>query len=231
MSDPSKLFEIQELSDIFDQDTNSNKAAEVASRIRSMIWDQHIDSLFPLDEYTLQEIEKLAHEIEQKEDGLDTQVDDVSSLIPIEDLYFSLEYDAELIPKLHLFDREREEVKEDQNDVEETVQVVEETIDAPNGLKYLLQHVKKQSANVNMKFIKKILNEAIPSKSKWANDGRVGQEQLYEALEKVLVALKNYTEHSLPFLKPVQKRDAPNYYLLIKNPMDLSTVFFTYLDV
>jgi hypothetical protein len=68
------------------------------------------------------------------------------------------------------------------------------------------------------------LNEATPSKSKWANDDRIGQEQLYEALEKVLTDLKNYTEHSLPFLKPVQKRDAPNYYDLIKNPMDLSTM-------
>jgi transcriptional activator SPT7 len=94
----------------------------------------------------------------------------------------------------------------------------------------LLQHVKKTGQNVNIKQIKKILNEAIPSKSKWANDGRVGQEQLYGALEKVLIDLKNFTEHSLPFLKPVQKRDAPNYYTLIKNPMDLSTVRMTDVD-
>lgn len=45
-----------------------------------------------------------------------------------------------------------------------------------------------------------------------ANEDRIGQEQLYEALEKLLNDLKNYTEHSTPFLKPVQKREAPNYY-------------------
>ena len=40
----------------------------------------------------------------------------------------------------------------------------------------------------------------------------MGQELLYEGLEKVLRQLKNYTEHSFPFLKPVQKREAPNYF-------------------
>jgi hypothetical protein len=84
--------------------------------------------------------------------------------------------------------------------------------------------VKRNTGSGSIKQIKRILNEATPSKSKWANDDRIGQEQLYEALEKVLTVLKNYTEHSLPFLKPVQKRDAPNYYDLIKNPMDLSTM-------
>jgi hypothetical protein len=53
--------------------------------------------------------------------------------------------------------------------------------------------VKRNSDASHFKFIKKIINEAIPSKSKWANDERVGQEQLYEALEKVLSKLKNYT--------------------------------------
>jgi transcriptional activator SPT7 len=78
--------------------------------------------------------------------------------------------------------------------------------------------------------LRKFLQEAKPSKSKWvscltkASDERIGQEQLYESLEKVLNALRNHTEHSIPFLKPVQKREAPNYYDIIKRPMDLGTM-------
>ncbi|KAI8894227.1 hypothetical protein BC833DRAFT_605614 [Globomyces pollinis-pini] len=85
----------------------------------------------------------------------------------------------------------------------------------------MLAMIKKQTPP-NLKYIKKIITDATPSKSKWANDERDGQEQLYEALEKVLNSLKNYhvcinirlivQEHSQPFLKPVNKRDAPTYY-------------------
>ena len=57
-----------------------------------------------------------------------------------------------------------------------------------------------------------------------ANDDRIGQEQLYESLEKVLNDLRNFTDHSLPFLKPVQKKEAPDYYDIIKKPMDLGTM-------
>jgi transcriptional activator SPT7 len=40
----------------------------------------------------------------------------------------------------------------------------------------------------------------------------VGQEELYEACEKALTDLKNYTEHSTPFLNKVNKREAPDYF-------------------
>ncbi len=56
--------------------------------------------------------------------------------------------------------------------------------------------IKRNSDASHFKSIKKVINEAIPSKSKWANDDRVGQEQLYEALEKILSQLKNYTVFS-----------------------------------
>lgn len=36
--------------------------------------------------------------------------------------------------------------------------------------------------------------------------------------------LKNYTEHSTPFLNKVNKREAPDYFEVIKKPMDLGTV-------
>ena len=62
------------------------------------------------------------------------------------------------------------------------------------------------------------------NRSKWTSDERIGQEELYEACEKVVLELRNYTEHSTPFLNKVSKREAPNYHQIIKKSMDLNTV-------
>jgi len=56
---------------------------------------------------------------------------------------------------------------------------------------------------------------------KWINALYEGQEELCELLNKVLQQLKNYQEHSYPFLSRVRKSDAPDYYDIVKNPMDL----------
>lgn len=67
----------------------------------------------------------------------------------------------------------------------------------------------------------------------------MGQSKLYDAMDKVLDTLRNYKEHSFPFLAKVSRREAPDYYdgktcclvclflhryLVIKNPMDLGTM-------
>ena len=49
------------------------------------------------------------------------------------------------------------------------------------------------------------------SKSRWASEDKVGQEELYEAAEKVLNELRGMTEHSGPFLTKVNKKEAPDY--------------------
>lgn len=54
--------------------------------------------------------------------------------------------------------------------------------------------------------------EVKKNRSKWANEDKVGQEELYEAAEKVLSEIKAQTEHSQPFLQRVNKREAPDYY-------------------
>ncbi|KAJ3269195.1 Transcriptional activator spt7 [Terramyces sp. JEL0728] len=133
---------------------------------------------------------------------------DLSNLIPFDDQYYTLEQDESLIPKISIFKQVKPKV----------VEKVEKPVVIPPGMKYLLEMVD------NVKAVQKIVVDSIPSKSKWANDDRVGQEQLYEAFEKVLTGLKNHAEHSLPFLRPVQKREAPNYFDIIKNPMDLTTM-------
>ena len=56
------------------------------------------------------------------------------------------------------------------------------------------------------------MSEVRKNRSKWNNEEKVGQEELYEAIEKVLSELKAMTEHSTAFLTRVNKREAPDYY-------------------
>ncbi|MCL7045769.1 hypothetical protein MKW94_028134 [Papaver nudicaule] len=54
--------------------------------------------------------------------------------------------------------------------------------------------------------------------------GCEGQVGLSNTLEIILDGLKNAYEVSYLFLKPVLKKDAPDYYDIIQHPMDLSTI-------
>ena len=72
--------------------------------------------------------------------------------------------------------------------------------------------------------LRALMSEVRKNRSKWASEDKVGQEELYEAAEKVLNELKAQTEHSGPFLQPVKKKDAPDYHLVVKAPMDLGTM-------
>ena len=59
--------------------------------------------------------------------------------------------------------------------------------------------------------LRALISEVRKNRSKWANEDKIGQEELYEAAEKVLNELKAMTEHSGPFLTKVNKKDAPDY--------------------
>ncbi|PYH76726.1 histone acetyltransferase SAGA/ADA, catalytic subunit PCAF/GCN5 [Aspergillus uvarum CBS 121591] len=72
--------------------------------------------------------------------------------------------------------------------------------------------------------LRSLMSEVRKNRSKWASEDKIGQEELYEAAEKVLSELKAMTEHSTAFLTRVNKRDAPDYYTIIKHPMDLGTM-------
>ncbi|KAJ5290511.1 uncharacterized protein N7443_010764 [Penicillium atrosanguineum] len=72
--------------------------------------------------------------------------------------------------------------------------------------------------------LRSLLSEVRKNRSKWASEEKIGQEELYEAAEKVLSELKAMTEHSTAFLTRVNKRDAPDYYSIIKHPMDLGSM-------
>lgn len=94
------------------------------------------------------------------------------------------------------------------------------------SLKYLLSAIQSKQKKLNMteRELGLLLSDVRKNRSKWASEDRVGQEELYEAAEKVVLQLRANTEHSTPFLNKVNKRDAPNYFNIIKHPMDLNTV-------
>ncbi|VEU23001.1 DEKNAAC104269 [Brettanomyces naardenensis] len=94
------------------------------------------------------------------------------------------------------------------------------------SLKNLLGRIEDHRDRLNITDIelKNLIMDVRKNRSKWASFNRIGQEELYEACEKVVTELRGYTEHSTPFLNRVSKREAPNYYQIIKKPMDLNTV-------
>ena len=59
--------------------------------------------------------------------------------------------------------------------------------------------------------LRALMSEVRKNRSKWASEDKVGQEELYEAAEKVLNELRGMTEHSGPFLTKVNKKEAPDY--------------------
>lgn len=95
------------------------------------------------------------------------------------------------------------------------------------SLKYLLKLIdtnKEKVPNLTPRELRNLIHDVKKTKSKWSSDDKIGQEELYEAAEKVVLELRAYTQHSTPFLTRVSKREAPNYYSIIKDPMDLNTV-------
>lgn len=93
-------------------------------------------------------------------------------------------------------------------------------------LKHLLARVdaKRSLVKAQDSQLRRLISEVRKNRSKWASEDKIGQEELYEAAERVLQELKAMTEHSAPFLQKVNKRDAPDYYSIIKQPMDIGTM-------
>lgn len=93
-------------------------------------------------------------------------------------------------------------------------------------LKNLIARIdaKRNLVNANDTQLRTLISEVRKGRSKWASEDKIGQEELYEAAEKVLMELKAMTEYSTPFLQRVNKRDAPDYFHIIKHPMDIGSM-------
>lgn len=94
------------------------------------------------------------------------------------------------------------------------------------ALKHLIAKVdaKRNLVKASDAQLRVLMSEVRKNRSRWANEEKVGQEELYESAERVLMDLKARTEYSAPFLQKVNKRDAPDYSSIIKNPMDIGTM-------
>ena len=81
-------------------------------------------------------------------------------------------------------------------------------------LKHLIARIdtKRDQVRASDAELRLLMNEVRKNRSKWASEDNVNQEELYEALEKVLTELKAHTEYSTPFLSRVNNRKAPDYY-------------------
>ena len=81
--------------------------------------------------------------------------------------------------------------------------------------KHLIARIdaKRDQVRASDAELRSLMSEVRKNRSKWASEEKVGQEELYEAAERVLTELKAYTEHSTAFLTKVNKREAPDYYI------------------
>src|SRR5271163_4420831 len=95
------------------------------------------------------------------------------------------------------------------------------------SLKYLLNKIdsKRDELNITGVELRKLLSDVRKnrSNSKWASDELIGREELYEALESMLKKI-TADKNAYPFLAKVRRMQAPDYYNIIRRPMDLGTM-------
>jgi transcriptional activator SPT7 len=149
----------------------------------------------------------------------------------IDDFYYTLEEELVDHCYFHWMSLQGEADLLNSNEIKDESAVSPQSIDIPGlgHLKYLYRVIENKKGNFSVSKMFSFLSEIRPKaiqKSKWQpmDDGRVGQVELYEAMDKVLKDLRDYKEHSFPFLVRVNKRDAWDYYNIIKDPMDLQTM-------
>ncbi|KAI8355336.1 hypothetical protein B0O80DRAFT_40979 [Mortierella sp. GBAus27b] len=150
--------------------------------------------------------------------------------LPIHHLYYTLEYDMDAMIEQQQLEEADKIIQEEQENQAGTSLVSDNMLSqlGTGGLsmRYLLGAIEANRAATGLsdRELRTLLSDVRPNRSKWANEDKVGQEELYEGCERILMELRNYTEHSTPFLNKVNKREAPDYFQIIKNPMDLGTV-------
>lgn len=199
-----------------------NKAGEVVLNVPSSVFSK------PREDETEQgENEKLQTSPEDISASSASLEEQEAMIKRFNKVYHNFEYDRETLIKRRKLEKSDMQL-EDQKSLDDTASgsIPIHLGVASHSLKHLLSTIqdRREDIGLNDFELRNLFMDVRKNRGKWANDERVGQEELYEACEKVLLDLRGYTEHSTPFLNKVSKREAPNYGLIIKEPMDLNTV-------
>lgn len=148
---------------------------------------------------------------------------------------YTLENDRDAMleqQKLDELDRQVETETSGSHDNQEISTQAHGTLSSANlgasslALKHLIAQIDRERHRVPASDteIQHLVSAVRKNRSKWASEERVGQEELYEAAERVLMDLKAQTEYSTPFLQRVKQREAPDYLKIISRPMDIGSM-------
>ncbi|KAI5855254.1 hypothetical protein BZA05DRAFT_442925 [Tricharina praecox] len=143
--------------------------------------------------------------------------------------FFTLETDRDAMLEQQKLDESDRQVNAEANAAQDTQpgKLSSANLGASSlTLKHLIARIDatRERVKISDMELRNLMSEVRKNRSKWASEEKVGQEELYEAAEKVVLELRAMTEHSTAFLNRVNKREAPDYYTIIKQPMDLGTV-------
>ncbi|ORX84482.1 hypothetical protein BCR32DRAFT_291291 [Anaeromyces robustus] len=203
-------------------DKEPNPTIQVMKSLFKPVIDDDDDNYDFDEEETKVEIkveEKTENKIDKKEE------EENERDVVLDDMYYTLEYDEDAENEFNnkKLEEDKKEKEEEEKQEQPKIQLpVRNYLDLPNA-KFLSAYIDSHLSSQASYALKTLIADLKPiSKSKWYNEDRIGQDVLYDHCERILNDLKNYAEHSAPFLNKVNKRDAPNYYEIIKKPMDLS---------
>lgn len=131
--------------------------------------------------------------------------------------FFTLETDRDAMLEQQKLDESDRQVNAEANAAQDTQpgKLSSANLGASSlTLKHLIARIDatRERVKISDMELRNLMSEVRKNRSKWASEEKVGQEELYEAAEKVVLELRAMTEHSTAFLNRVNKREAPDYY-------------------
>lgn len=131
--------------------------------------------------------------------------------------FFTLETDRDAMLEQQKLDESDRQVNAEANAAQEAQpgKLANANLGASSlTLKHLIARIDatRERVKISDTELRNLMAEVRKNRSKWASEDKIGQEELYEAAEKVVLELRANTEHSTAFLNRVNKREAPDYY-------------------
>lgn len=226
---------------------DDEELSALALQVRCLLWEKAIDVMYGKPEALVEDAEP--EQPKAADDDYDDDDEEAEESVDKSDGVVVLKLPphagAELEPEdepfrefnkvYHNFEYDRETLKKRRKLEKLDMQLELHKAETPSmpislgaalSLKHLLGTITERRDDIELNDfeLRRLFMDVRKNRSKWANDERIGQEELYEACERVLLDLRGYTEHLTPFLNKVLKREAPNYGLIVKQPMDLNTM-------